>query len=313
MNTAYGVWISHPEAASEASVMAPTNPFTGLPRKLPKRDTTRKKRGTLSSTVSSRMYAEQAMMAYQINMTGANMTLTFAMVVMSTEGDTADKRALVSFLLLSSAFFATAAMEMIALDSRLCDISPQEGVDAGYYKELQHVTLDSYSGDDECAAKTRFAKAHIREIVDKLDLPETIRVYYHPIRYYKFMVETLVIYMLRKMSTARTHVDLANSEFGGCPKRWGTGYNYIVHKFDRRFRSLIGPTGLRTWAPYFPQFAEVIRKYLCRPKARVSNNGDPKLKCLTVGYIPPNGFNVFSFTDCSFYEICCPGSGPKHK
>ena len=242
------------------------------------------------------------------------MTLTFAMVVMVTEGDNAskEKKELVSFLLLSAAYYATVAMEMVVLDSRLMDILPQEEVDAGYYMELQNITLDSYSGDDECSSKTRFNKASIRAIVEKLDLGATIRVYYNPMKYYKFAVETLVIYMMRKMSTARTHVDLADSEFGGCPKRWGAGYNCIVHKFDRRFKSLIGPSGLRAWAPKFPYFAEVIRQYLCRPKARVTNTGDPRIKGLTVGYVPPNEFNVFSFTDCSFYEICRPGSGPKN-
>jgi hypothetical protein len=37
------------------------------------------------------------------------------------------------------------------------------------------------------------------------------------------------------------------------------------------------------------------------------------LKGLTVGHIPPNNFNIFSFTDCTFHAICRPGSGPKHK
>ena len=228
--------------------MVATNPFTGLKRKQAKRDTSRKKRETLSSTVSGRMYAEQALMAYQVNMAGAHLTLTFALVVMTMEIGTMtqEKRKLVSFLLLSAAYFATVAMEMILLDSQLMDITPDQEAEAGYFKQLQDISLDSYSGDDECAAKTRFSKGQIRLFVDRLELPPFIRVYYRATKYYKFRAETLIIYMLRKMSTARTHVDLADSEFGGCPKRWGTGYNYIVHKFDHRFKSLIGPTGLRT-------------------------------------------------------------------
>jgi hypothetical protein len=156
------------------------------------------------------------------------------------------------FLLLCAQYFAALAMEMIRLDSLLMDASPEEEAAAGFYIPLNEVTLDSYSGDDECAAKTRFTKHQMRLIIDKLGEPHTIKVIYNHPNCYKFQVETLVIYMLRKMSTARTHVDLADSEFGGCPKRWGTGYNYIVHLFDNRFRSLIGPTGLRAWAPQFP-------------------------------------------------------------
>jgi hypothetical protein len=116
--------------------------------------------------------------------------------------------------------------------------------------------------------------------------------------------------MLRKMMTARTHTDLADSEFGGCPKRWGTGYNYMVHRFDNVFAGLIGPTGLRAWAPFFPYFSECIREYICRSKERVNRRGETVQKGMQVGWIEPGTFNVFSFTDCTFYEVCRPGSGP---
>jgi hypothetical protein len=30
-------------------------------------------------------------------------------------------------------------------------------------------------------------------------------------------------------------------------------------------------------------------------------------------YIPPNTFNIFGLTDCTFYELCRPGSGPANE
>ena len=84
--------------------------------------------------------------------------------------------------------------------------------------------------------------------------------------------------MLRKMMSARTHVDLADNEFGGNSSRWGRGFNYIVHRFDRRFESLIGPRGLRVWAPYFGQLAEVVREHVHHPKESKDANGEVNLE-----------------------------------
>lgn len=218
------------------------NLFTGLKRKKAKRDTPRKKRETMSSTVLSRMYSEEAMQEFQVNMMGTYMCLAAVAILMRRpDYRTPSMKRIVSFLLLAAYFLATVATEMIVLDSKLLDASPGEEAEAGFYIELQDITLDSFAGDDECAAKTRFTREQIRQMIDKLEVGNIVRVYYNGNKYYKYRAEVLVIYMLRKMATARTHVDLCDSEFGGCPKRWGTDYNYIVQKFDSRFSSLIGP------------------------------------------------------------------------
>jgi hypothetical protein len=79
-------------------------------------------------------------------------------------------------------------------------------------EQLLDTTLDS---DDECEAKTRFSRDAIATIIGSLHQPDIVRLYYAPPHFYKFKVESLVIHMLRKMSTACTHCDLCNSEFGG--------------------------------------------------------------------------------------------------
>jgi hypothetical protein len=151
----------------------------------------------------------------------------------------------VSLLLLSVIQYAQAAVRMLQLDSQLMDLPVELEQAAGFDNPIVEITLDYYQNDDECAAKTRFTKEQIRTIITKMDLDEYVHVYYRlnprP-AYYKFHRETLLIYMLRKMASARTHVDLADNEFGGDSKRWGTGYNYIVKKVDERFSSLIAWT-----------------------------------------------------------------------
>ena len=81
-------------------------------------------------------------------------------------------------------------------------------------------------------------------MINKLDEMVFVNVYYHGNNYFKFKVETLVIYMLRKFSTGRTHKDLADNEFGGCPGRWARGYKWVLSKFGREFGDSIGPAAL---------------------------------------------------------------------
>ena len=202
------------------------------------------------------------------------------------------------------------AINLLILDSQLLDLDADHEDNSGFNKELLDITLDSFDNDDECEAKTRFTKQAITTIVGSLNLHDIVRIYYAPPRYYKFKVESLVIYMLRKMSTARTHCDLCDSEFGGSSARWAIGYKWIVKRFDTTFARLIGPQALSIWAPQFPVFAEKIREYIQRDKERTDRDGNPVIRGMPLQRIGPGEFNVFSVTDCTVYEVCRPGSGP---
>jgi hypothetical protein len=116
--------------------------------------------------------------------------------------------------------------------------------------------------------------------------------------------------MLRKMASARTHSDLCDNEFGGADRRWGYGYKWIVKQFDTTFAHLIGPQALALWAPQFPYFAEKIREYIQRDKARTDRHGNQTSTGVQLPHILPGEFNIFSVADCTVYEICRPGSGP---
>jgi hypothetical protein len=61
------------------------NPITGLKRKLARFETSRKKRETTCSTVSSRMLAQQAMEMFSGYMSAANLTLAFMLVLATTD------------------------------------------------------------------------------------------------------------------------------------------------------------------------------------------------------------------------------------
>jgi len=209
------------------------------------------------------------------------------------------------------------ALKMLEVDSNLMDLSNETIENSGFLLQRRELGLHAFENDDECEDKTRFTKDQIRMLIEALDLPEIIRVDFYDDgtgrrdgrKYYKFNVEEIFIYMCRKMSTASTHKQLSDTEFGGCARRWGVGYNWLVKYIDRKMQPLIGPEALRIWAPQFPYFAESIREYIQKDKERTDRYGNQTTRGMQY-YIPPGTFNVFSITDCTTYEICRPGSGP---
>ena len=239
--------------------MAVINAITGLKRKLTRYETQRNKRETGCSTVASRMYGQHAMEAFVSYLIGCYQSLILMVICIARNEDEVGR-----MLCCMGAFFYSSAIEMCILESTLLDFHNEED-DTGFSKELVGITLDSFENDNECESKTRFRKAHIRMILQSMGLGAYLRLYYNPNRpraYYKFRVEELFIYMLRKMATGRTHKDLCDNEFGGCSGRWGRGYNHLVKIIDQRYYHIIGPSGLRLWASQFPFFAEKIREFI---------------------------------------------------
>jgi hypothetical protein len=292
------------------------NAITGLKRRAARRDLPRKKRCSLSSTVASRMYAEQAMEGYQYFILASQLHLFyFGMLFNLPNVDLQtdlQARTMARLLLVGASACLSSAIQLLILDSQLLDLDDDHEDDSGFNMPLQDITLDSYSNDDERDNKIRFKKKSIIAIINALNLPDIVPLYYAPpsVRYYKFKVETLVIYMLRKMSTGRTHSDLCDNEFGGSSARWAVGYKWILHKFDTTFAHLIGPRALEIWAPKFKEFAETIREYIQRDKERTDAAGNPTVRGMPLQVIGEGEFNVFSVVDCTVYEICRPGSGP---
>jgi hypothetical protein len=221
-----------------------------------------------------------------------------------------------SFLLASTAATFDSAKEMLKLDSALMDVPAEVEVAVGFIKERIHFCLEDFENDDECQDKTRFTRGEITTIIKSFDLEEDVQVWNGEgnYDYYKFNVEELTIYMLRKMSTGRTNKDMADAEFGECARRWGVGYNYVVKHIGCKLDGLIGPRALGLWAPQFPYFAEVIRCYLHLDKERINHQtGETYSHRLRLNQYGEGDFNVFSMTDCTVYEFCRPGSGPGKK
>jgi DDE superfamily endonuclease len=295
------------------------NACTGLKRRLPKRDLNWKLRSTHSSTVSARMYGKEAMLAFRKFISYAKKSLAIAGIILCFTCQPAGTLSrelhlkmdsIASFLLKSSQLFYQKALRMIQLDSTLLDIPVlvDESHKIRFHESLKDITLASYADNNECMVKTRFNKEDIVMILDVLDLPVEVKVYHTGNAYFKFKSETLMLYMLRKMATGRTHQDLT-TEFGGCPSRWSRGYRWLVYLIDAKFHPLIGPNGLRRWADQFPLFAETLRQYIQRDKERIDFRCNYVLTTTEKRYAEDE-FNVFSFTDATVYEVCRPGSGP---
>jgi hypothetical protein len=282
------------------------NSITGLKRKQPAYKLSRKKRWSHSSTVAGCMYSEDAIKKANLYITSTHQYVAYLAILSQHQYDP-NARTLSLLCVLLAAYFFSCAGRMLELDSDLMDITDDNQDNFGYHKPLVGVTLDSFRNNDESVDKTRFTKEDIRLIVDSLSLPDNIRLYYYEENYYKFSVEELMIYMLRKFVTGRTHKDLT-TEFGGCSTRWGRGYAWLVKHLDKKFSSLVGPTGMEKWVDDFPCFSEHIREYVVREKKRTKSDGT--VYYLSLGDHTMNELNVMSFIDCTHYEYCRPGSGP---
>ena len=288
------------------------NAITGCKRRAARRDLPRKKRSSQSSTITTRMNAEKINEEFHFCMASSKMLLFYLHVLGEHYNGDDGMYDMATLIVIGICYHMNAAILLLECDAELMDLQEEDLDNSGYCTPCVDVTFESFVNDDECEAKTRFTKGAITTIIGALNQPNIVRIYFHPTqgRYYKFMMESLVIYMLRKMSTARTHCDLVDSEFGGCSKRWAFGYKWILHLFDTTFAHLIGPTALEVWAPHFPYFAEKIRQYIQRDKERTDRNGNPVMLGMPLQHIGPGEFNIFSAIDCTVYEICRPGSGP---
>jgi DDE superfamily endonuclease len=310
-NRTYGTILQN-NKRSHFITMAVYNAITGLKRKLPAYRLPRKKRSSNASTVASRMYTKRAQEIASLYVTQSSQYLAFFVLIHTQANGHMHRAALSSLCLLFAAHCYSSACRMLQLDSHLMDLGHEEqNEEHGYHTALVGMSLDSYANDDECVDKTRFKKQEIRLIEMSLQLPEYVKLYYYENNYYKFRVEELLIYVLRKLTTGRIHKDLT-IEFGGCSSRWGRGYNWIIRHIDNTFTNVIGPRGMLHWVDQFPYFAEQIRQYVVRDKRRERNDGTVYYLNLGDHEIAEHTANIMSFIDCTFYEYCRPGSGPLH-
>lgn len=211
------------------------------------------------------------------------------------------------------------AIGLLEYDSELMDVD--DDVDSGFcVPQVQDIRIDTYFiNDDHAQIKTRFTKAELHRLLEIFELDETIRVNQNcnplappPFKYYEYNREELLIYVLMKMVSKRTHMDCATSrDFGGSASRWERGYHWLVEYLDVKFYDWIGPYAVGMWAPLFPVFRDQIYKYLLKEHLRRRHDG-------TFEYVrwddppPREQFNICDITDVKIYETCSPGSGPAH-
>lgn len=138
----------------------PVNAITGLKRRIPRRDLPRKKRCSLGSTPYGRLLSSQAMEAFYIYLAASDLNLSFLALLAASHVNLEESQlhALLTFLVVSAQYFFDLAIEMLAVDSAVMDITDEEFDRAGYRKELAGIGLDHYENDDQCEENSRFTK-----------------------------------------------------------------------------------------------------------------------------------------------------------
>ena len=136
-------------------MVATYNPITGCKRRAARRDLSRKKRSSQSSTVASRMYSEKALKEYHHCLLGCRMHLAH-LVILVLHGDCNQQvpSTLAKLLLIFASMRMLAAIKMLLLDAELMDLHDNDLNNSGFCKPIVDVTLDSFADDDECEAKT---------------------------------------------------------------------------------------------------------------------------------------------------------------
>ena len=183
------------------------NPITGCKRRAAHQDLPRKKRNSPASTITSRMNAEKIDEEFHYCMAVSKMILFYLCVLGEHHDRDEDMHDLATLFVIGICYHFNVAISLLEYDAELMDLNDDDLNDSGFCKPIVDMTLDSFENDDGCEAKTRFTKAAITTMIGALNQPDIVHLYFQPLpgRYYKFKVESLVIYMLRKMSTARTH------------------------------------------------------------------------------------------------------------
>ena len=223
-------------------------------------------------------------------------------------------------LLRRTKYYLRKAMVCARLDAQLLDMSDDEWRDAGFSVPLGKPRIDTFFiSDDQALVDTRFKKDELHWLIERVfQLEENVPVPQNSTRdtgkFYWFHREELVIYFLMKVSSKKTHLNMADDpRFGGSDNRWSRGYRWLVLYLKDKFFHLIGPDAIDMWVPGFPKFAHAIYDYVNKPKVRIAPNGDRRtVRWNHAGAPGRDEFNIASFLDGKVYECCRIGSGPAH-
>ena len=301
------------------------NQFTGKKRKRSRYYTPRKKRAETCSTVEERTTAKNAMKQCQKFVEASRFQAGFlSSFVCNTIGQSPQLLdTVIGYIVLSClAIILNSVIQnlqdaftCLILDAELLDLDDGVWEAAGYkVPRNRNIRIDKmFESDGICEQSTRFMRDELRYLLDIFGLDEFIpvpqRTYVDTGKFYKFHREELLIYTLHKLSTRKTHKDMADSTaFGGSEVRWGKGYRWMIMYLDERYRHLIGPDGIQIWISKFPYFANAIYDYLKKPKQREER----EISWNHQGAATRDEFNIFGFMDCKAYACARLGSGPAH-
>lgn len=232
------------------------NPLTGLIRKRSRRRTTRKRRSSCASTPNERA-ASKTILEHVLLF--ANISVLFAALVHRVVF-LCDFQSARNFAQRSRVSFNIAS-HLVRVESSISDVQLSEEMRVIFSKPLINIRIDDFINDDQSEYWTRFKKHELLDLLNRLDLLETVRVSAFD-RTCAFNREELLTHMLTKLAYGLPHTVMADMIFGGDSCRWGRGCNCLVKHVDDKFIELININSLQTWTPYFAQFNEAIcRKF----------------------------------------------------
>ncbi len=196
-------------------------------------------------------------------------------------------------------------------EALLCDI-PDEVYERPFnYKPERNRRIDDLD-DFQCLHFTNFTRSQLRRILRLFNLPEEILVRCSETqqKHYHFHREELLLFALVKCAKGWDNVTLCECFFGGCPRRWSTGYPWFLrYAHERYYPTILGLNGLEREVQNFKYYASKIAKKFNRTRFYTENHTGEHIP-LESTTIDEDTCRVCMFVDGSVSGTAAYGSGP---
>jgi len=132
--------------------------------------------------------------------------------------------------------------------------------------------------------------------------------------YYMFLPDEIMLFVLIKMKSADTNIEIVDNNFGGDHRKWSIAFHWFLEYSTPIVRDLIGLQLLSRFRNRFGEFASKIADRMAHGFYVQSNEGGEYEFVDGIQYNDPNDpFRVFGLLDCSMFKTNTPRTGPSDR
>jgi len=264
----------------------------------------------------------------EIYATLTHMLVTFEFYIVSIIFDFLEvlDQDLVDLLVLASGAFLLLVnlrlQMLLEQESEVADIDPEDELPRGHaLRPRIQKTLQDYT-DVELLGKTNFARQEIQTLIRFFDLPQRcypdgfIRIESgtNTGNYYIFGPDEILIFVLIKVKSGHTNIDIVDEYFGGDHRKWSIMFHWFLEYSAPYIQSVLEFPLLEKFRPLFESFAKNIAERVSKGFYVQPAEGAPRHWVEGLEYNDPaDPFRIFGFLDCSNFRTNTPRTGPSDR